>query len=77
MAIFLQQAITGMSIGGIYALLAVGYALIYSIFDFTNFAFGAMMMMGSFACLFAVNSFGLPIWAAFAAAWAWISLSSI
>ena len=68
MAIFLQQAITGMSIGGIYALLAVGYALIYSIFDFTNFAFGAMMMMGSFACLFAVNSFGLPIWAAFAAA---------
>ena len=68
MAIFRQQAITGMSIGGIYALLAVGYALIYSIFDFTNFAFGAMMMMGSFACLFAVNSFGLPIWAAFAAA---------
>lgn len=58
---FLQQAITGLSIGGIYALLAVGYALIYSIFDFTNFAFGALMMMGAFACLLAVNSFGLPI----------------
>ena len=61
---FLQQVITGVSIGGIYALLAVGYALIYSIFDFTNFAFGSMMMMGSFMCLFAVNFFGLPLWVA-------------
>lgn len=66
MTIFLQQVITGLSIGGIYALLAVGYALIYSIFDFTNFAFGAMMMMGAFSCLFAVNSFGMSIWASVA-----------
>lgn len=64
MARFIQQMITGLSIGGIYALLAVGYALIYSIFDFTNFAFGSIMMMGSFGCLFAVNYFGLPIWTA-------------
>lgn len=40
MAMFLQQLVTGLSIGSVYALLAVGYALIYSIFDFTNFAFG-------------------------------------
>lgn len=59
---FLQQLITGLSIGGIYALLAVGYALIYSIFDFTNFAFGSIMMLGSFTCLFAINAFHLPMW---------------
>lgn len=59
---FLQQLITGLSIGGIYALLAVGYALIYSIFDFTNFAFGSIMMLGSFTCLFAINTFHLPMW---------------
>lgn len=64
MARFIQQLITGLSIGGIYALLAVGYALIYSIFDFTNFAFGSIMMMGSFGCLFAINYFGLPVWVA-------------
>ena len=40
----IQQLMTGLSIGGIYALLAVGYSLIYSIFNFTNFSFGAIMM---------------------------------
>lgn len=61
----IQQVITGLSIGGIYSLLAVGYALIYSIFDFTNFAFGALMMMGAFMCFFAISYFGLPLWIAF------------
>ena len=47
-----------MSIGGIYALLAVGYALIYSVFDFTNFAFGAVMMVSAFAGYF-ITQLGL------------------
>ena len=49
MVVFLQQLITGVSIGGIYALLAVGYALIYSVFSFTNFAFGAVLMVSAFS----------------------------
>jgi branched-chain amino acid transport system permease protein len=65
MEMFLQQLITGISIGGIYALLAVGYALIYSIFDFTNFAFGSMMMMGSFAAFFVVSYLNVPMWVLF------------
>ena len=60
MVLFIQQLITGISIGGIYALLAVGYALVYSIFSFTNFAFGALMMVSAFAGYFAINLFGLP-----------------
>ena len=35
---FLQQLITGISIGGIYALLATGYSLIYSLLDFSNWS---------------------------------------
>lgn len=74
---FIQQAITGLSIGGIYALLAVGYALIYSIFDFTNFAFGSIMMMGAFGCLFAINYFGLPIWLAIVCVLAFAIVTSL
>lgn len=58
MATFLQQFITSLSVGGLYALLAVGYALIYSVFDFTNFAFGAVMMVSAFAGYF-ISELGL------------------
>lgn len=57
----IQQLITGLSIGGIYALLAVGYSLIYSIFNFTNFSFGAIMMTSAFAGYFAISKLGLPV----------------
>ena len=56
----IQQLITGLSIGGIYALLAVGYSLIYSIFNFTNFSFGAIMMTSAFAGYFAISKLGFP-----------------
>lgn len=52
MSSILQQLITSISVGGLYALLAVGYALIYSVFDFTNFAFGAVMMVSAFSGYF-------------------------
>ncbi len=49
MSTIIQQLINSISVGGLYALLAVGYALIYSVFDFTNFAFGGIMMVSAFA----------------------------
>ena len=58
---FIQQLVTGLSIGSIYALLAVGYALIYSIFDFTNFAFGSLMMCCAYAAFFSISYFNLPL----------------
>lgn len=58
---FLQQLVTGLSIGSIYALLAVGYALIYSIFDFTNFAFGSLMMIGTFGAFYAIQLGGMNL----------------
>lgn len=64
----LQQAATGISIGFIYALLAVGYALVFSIFNFSNFAFGSSMMVAAYAAFYALQIPGLPTWAAIALA---------
>ena len=46
---FLQQLITGLSVGSIYALMAVGYSLIYSLLNFTNFAHSASVLIGAYA----------------------------
>ena len=47
MAIFFQQIINALAIGGIYALMSVGYALIYSLLMFTNFAHSVAVTFGS------------------------------
>ncbi|MDR1884691.1 MAG: branched-chain amino acid ABC transporter permease [Synergistaceae bacterium] len=44
----LQTLVTGLSIGGIYSLMAVGYSLIASILSFSNFAHGAVIMLGAY-----------------------------
>lgn len=43
-----QQLVTGVSMGSIYALMAVGYSLIYSLLNFTNFAHSASVLMGAY-----------------------------
>ena len=45
---FVQQLITGLSVGSIYALMAVGYSLIYSLLNFTNFAHSASVLIGAY-----------------------------
>jgi branched-chain amino acid transport system permease protein len=64
MELLLQQLISGISIGAIYALLAVGYALVYSVYNFTNWAFDAFMAFGAFMAFTAITSFFLPFWVA-------------
>jgi branched-chain amino acid transport system permease protein len=48
MSEFLQQAINGISLGSIYALIALGYTMIYGILRFINFAHGDVFMVGAF-----------------------------
>lgn len=48
MATFIQQIINGISIGSVYALMAVGYSLVYSIMNFSNFAHGGVIMLGAY-----------------------------
>lgn len=64
MDLFLQQVVSGISIGSVYSLLAVGYALVYSVYNFTNWAFDGFMVAGAFAAFYAVSLFHLPLWAA-------------
>ena len=44
----LQQIINGLSLGSIYALIAVGYSLVYSILSFSNFAHGGFLVVGGY-----------------------------
>ena len=64
MDLFLQQLVSGISIGAIYALLAVGYALVYSIYNFTNWAFDAFMAFGAIMAFIAIASLAMPFWMA-------------
>ncbi len=49
---FIQQLANGLSVGSVYALMAVGYALIYSLLNFTNFAHSITVTIGAFATFF-------------------------
>jgi branched-chain amino acid transport system permease protein len=61
---FLQQVINGLSLGSVYALIAVGYSLVYSILLFSNFAHGGFLVIGGYLCYFALNTLGMNIWMA-------------
>ena len=54
---FTQTLVTGLSIGGIYALMAVGYSLVFSVLNFSNFAHGAVIMLGAYMGLGLVFKF--------------------
>ena len=62
---FLQQLVNGLSIGAIYALMAVGYSLVYSIMNFSNFAHGSVIMLGAYFGFFALTLLGVPFGVAF------------
>ena len=56
----LQQLMNGLSIGSIYALIAVGYSLIYSILQFSNFAHGSFLVIGAYTGFFISTAASLP-----------------
>lgn len=55
---FLQQVISGLSLGGIYALIALGYTMVYGILFFVNFAHGDVFMLGTYFALFTFTFLG-------------------
>jgi branched-chain amino acid transport system permease protein len=63
-ATFLQQVINGLSLGSVYALIAVGYSLVYSVLLFSNFAHGGFLVIGGYICYGALKSMGVNIWLA-------------
>ncbi len=69
--LFIQQLFNGLSLGAIYALIAIGYTMVYGIIGMINFAHGEIYMVGAYVGLVAVTAIGtqsgLPIWLIIAA----------
>lgn len=62
---FLLQIINGLQIGSIYALISLGYTMVYGIAQLINFAHGDIIMVGAYVSLFSIPMFtkiGLPVW---------------
>jgi branched-chain amino acid transport system permease protein len=73
----LQQAINAISLGAIYALFALGYALVFSILGVLNLAHSAIFMWGAFIGLLALDPAKAPILIAFSIATAILSIPAI
>src|SRR4030065_1373152 len=65
----IQQLISGVAIGIVYALIAIGYSMVYGILKFINFGHGAVYMVGTyvsyFVWLYFINSVGWGVWPSF------------
>ena len=57
---FLFNLISGISLGSIYAISALGYTMVYGIAKMLNFAHGDVIMVGAYICFFATMRFGMP-----------------
>ncbi|MDY6847078.1 MAG: branched-chain amino acid ABC transporter permease [Chloroflexota bacterium] len=62
---FLQNLANGISLGSLYALIAIGYTMVYGILRLINFAHGDLVMLGSYFAFYGVSMFFLPWWASF------------
>ena len=71
-----QQILNGLVLGGVYALFALGFTLIFGIHRIMNMAHGAVFMAGAFIGLYAVR-LGLPLWVALPVAMIGAGLTSI
>ena len=64
MELFLQQVLNGLTLGGIYSLVALGLTLVYGILQVPNFAHGAFYMAGAFVSFHLMAAWGLNYWLA-------------
>ncbi len=65
--LFIQQLINGLRVGSVYALIALGYTMVYGIIRLINFAHGDFIMVGGYTLVFTVPlmiNLGMPPWVA-------------
>jgi branched-chain amino acid transport system permease protein len=60
--LFLQQVINGINLGFVYALIALGYTMVYGIVRLINFAHGDVFMLGAFISYYAIDRIQLHLW---------------
>jgi branched-chain amino acid transport system permease protein len=75
--LFLQQLLNGLTLGGVYSLVALGLTLVYGILHVPNFAHGAFYMAGAFVAFYLISSLGLHYWVAMAGAAAAVALIAV
>jgi branched-chain amino acid transport system permease protein len=63
-SLFIQQVLNGLRLGFIYALIALGYTMVYGIVKLINFAHGDVFMIGSFTSFYAIATLDLHRWLA-------------
>ena len=64
MSSFISFLINGISLGSVYAIIALGYTMVYGIAKMLNFAHGDVIMVGGYVVFLATSILGLPAWAA-------------
>lgn len=74
---WLQQIINGISLGSIYALIALGYTMVYGIIKLINFAHGEVFMIGAFTGFFAITYLELSFFPALLLAMATCSITGV
>lgn len=62
---FMQQVVNSVSLGSLYALLAIGYTMVYGILRLINFAHGDIFMLGAYFAFYAIAAFTVPWFIAF------------
>ena len=63
MTVFIQYLVNGLSMGRVYAIIALGYTMVYGIAKMLNFAHGDVIMVGAYVSFCATSYLGLPGWA--------------
>ena len=58
---FLSYLINGLGLGSVYAIIALGYTMVYGIAKMLNFAHGDIIMIGAYVAFFALSRFQLPL----------------
>lgn len=61
---FISSLINGISLGSVYAIIALGYTMVYGIAKMLNFAHGDVIMVGAYITFIVMNNMGLPVWLA-------------
>ena len=74
---FFQQLINGLSIGSIYALIALGYTMVYGIIKLINFAHGDIYMLGAYVGFLAISQFHLNFFLALLVAMAFCAVLGV
>jgi branched-chain amino acid transport system permease protein len=75
--IFFQQILNGLTLGSVYALVALGLTLVYGILHIPNFAHGALYMVGAYVAFYLARSIGLNYWVAMAGAAAAVAVLAV